>query len=212
MLDPVVEKRLPVLILLGCIVVVSLIDWQRDLGAWMMRPVEVAGAWEQVREGNFSSGVWQSLATTVTAAFLHGGLGHLSGNLLFLWIFGVVVCELCGWRWMVAVFVVTAVGGSLGQILLDPGSAAPVLGASGGLMGMEGFYFGLAFLRPRPEAHVWPIARPVGSAQLAAVGVLGIAFDFMGIMGGGQGIAYGAHLGGFASGIILSTLADRMVS
>lgn len=211
MLDPVMEKRLPTLVLLGSIIVVSLLDWQRGLGDWMMRPTQVVAAWEQLRQGDFSPGVWRSLATTATAAFLHGDLGHLSGNLLFLWIFGVVVCELCGWRWMVSVFLVTAVGGSVGQILLNPGSPVPVLGASGGLMGMEGFYFGLAFLRTRPEVHVWPIARPVGSAQLAAVGVLGIAFDFMGIMGGGQGIAYGAHLGGFATGIIISTLADRMI-
>lgn len=202
---------MPVVILLGVIAVVSVLDWQVGLGAWMMRPFEVSAAWEALREGDFAAGIWKPLATTLTAAFLHGDLSHLFGNLLFLWIFGVVVCELCGWRWMVAVFLLTAVGGSVGQTLLDARSRVPVLGASGGLMGMEGFYFGLAFQRPRPEAQVWPIARPVSSGQLAAMGVVGLALDFMGIMGGGGGIAYGSHIGGFASGILLSIAADRFI-
>lgn len=203
---------MPVVILLGLIATISVLDWKEDWSAWMMVPDLVTEAWEGVQSGDFRQEILASLATTLTAGFLHGDLGHLAGNLLFLWIFGVVVCELCGWRWVVAVFVITVIGGSVGQIFLDPGSRIPVLGASGGLMGMEGFYFGLAFQRERPEAQVWPIARPVSSAQLAAVGVVGICLDFTGIFGGGQGIAYGAHVGGFASGILLSIPADRMIA
>lgn len=211
MLDPVLERRLPVLILLGVISIVTVIDWQHDLGAWMMRPANVVGAWEDLRDGDYSKEIWLALATTSTAEFLHGDFSHLIGNLLFLWIFGVVIVELCGWRWLVAVFLVTGVGASVGQILLDPESAIPTLGASGGLMGMEGFYFGLAFQRPRQEAQVWPVSRPVSSADLAAVGVVGIFLDFMGIMGESQGIAYGAHIGGFVTGILISIVADRFV-
>ena len=211
MLEPSLMKRLPVLILLGVITVVSLIDWMHGLGDWMMVPTDVTAAWENVQKGEATGGVWKALLTTLTAGFLHGDAGHLIGNLLFLWIFSVVVFELCGWRWMLLVFLVTAIGGSVGQILLDPKSMIPVLGASGGLMGMEGFYFGLATQKPRPDSEVWPLARPVNSGELAAAGMVGVALDVMGVMGPGQGIAYGAHIGGFVTGMILSLIAGRFI-
>ena len=209
--DSSLGKRFPVLILLGVIIVISVIDWRHDLGAWMMVPAEVVGAWESLRDGELTGDVWTTLSTSLTAAFLHGDGGHLLGNLLFLWIFGVVVFELCGWRWMVLVYLITAVGGSVGQIMLNTESVIPVLGASGALMGLEGFYFGLATQRPRQECEVWPLARPVSSSELATAGAVGIALDFMGVMGPGQGIAYGAHIGGFVTGMLLSVVADRFV-
>ncbi len=214
MLDDALRNRLPVLLLLGVITLISVIDWVHDLGAWMMIPAEVTGAWEELRSGTFHDGFWQSFAclfSTLSAAFLHGDGAHLLGNLLFLWIFGVVVFELCGWRWLLLVFVLTAIGGSIGQIMLKPDSMIPVLGASGGLMGLEGFYFGLAVQKERPEAEVWPLARPVHSAELAAAGVVGIILDFLGVLGNGQGIAYGAHIGGFVTGAFISLVAQRFI-
>jgi membrane associated rhomboid family serine protease len=211
MLDSSVRKRLPVGILLAVVAVITVIDWNHDLGAWMMRPSEVVAAWESLRGGDFSSETLKVLATTTTSEFLHADMGHLTGNALFLWIFGVVVCELCGWRWLVAAFLITGVGGSIGQILVNVDSDIPTLGASGGLMGLEGFYFGLAFQRPRPEVEVWPLARPVNSTELAAAGVVGVFFDLFGILGPAQGIAFGAHLGGFVTGMLLSVPADRFI-
>jgi len=211
MLESPLEKRLPVFILLGVIIIITVIDWMHGLGAWMMVPAEVTSAWDKLREGEQSSGVWKALSTTLTAAFLHGNSSHLFGNLLFLWIFGVVVFELCGWRWMLLVYILTAIGGSIGQITLEPSSAIPVLGASGSLMGLEGFYFGLATQKARPDSEVWPLARPVNSGELAAAGVVGVTLDFMGVMSQAQGIAYGAHIGGFVTGILLSLVAGRFI-
>ena len=210
-LDDTLERRMPVLVLLAVIAIVSVIDWKHDLGMWMTRPVLVVTAWENLLAGDFSRDTLKILATTVTSAFLHGDMSHLTGNLLFLWVFGVVVCELCGWRWLVAVFLITGVGGSIGQILVDIDSPIPTLGASGGLMGVEGFYFGLAIQRPRPEVEVWPLARSVSSSQLAAAGAVGVCLDIFGILGSGQGIAYGAHIGGFVTGIIVSLPAGRWI-
>ena len=133
------------------------------------------------------------------------------GNMLFLWIFGVVVQELCGWKWLFGVFLITAAGGSVGQILLNTESAIPTLGASGAVMGIEGFYFGLATLRPRPDAKVWPIARPVSSTELATAAIIGVVLDFMGVIGPNMSIAYGAHIGGFITGIVISLIADRFI-
>lgn len=209
--DSLLKQRLPVVILLVVIAVITVIDWTSNLQRFMMVPAEVVQAVENFRAGDYSRETLVCLSTTLTAGFLHGDASHLFGNALFLWLFGVVVSELCGWRWMLAAFLVTAIGGSVGQILLNPESPIPVLGASGGLMGLMGFYFGLAFQRTRPPSHVWPLARPVDSSQLAAAGVVSVALDFMGIADGNQGIAYGAHIGGFITGIMLSTLADRFV-
>jgi membrane associated rhomboid family serine protease len=209
MLDSVAQRRLPVIVLMLVIAITSVIGWKHGASMWMMRPSVVMAAWEQVMAGSFSSEIIKALATVLTSVFLHGDVGHLTSNLLFIWIFGVVVHELCGTRWLVAVFLITGMGGSIGQILMDPDSPIPTLGASGSLMGLEGFYFGLAFQRPRPETMVWPLARPVSSTELAAAGVVGVCLDFFGILGSGQGIAYGAHVGGFASGILVSLIADR---
>ncbi len=211
MLEPSLKTRLPVLILLGLITLISVIDWIHNLGAWMMVPADVMNAWESARAGDLGTGVVNALLTSLTAAFLHGDGSHLLGNLLFLWIFGVVVFELCGWRWMLLVYVVTAIGGSIGQIMLETDSIIPVLGASGAVMGMEGFYFGLATQKKRPDSNVWPLARPVNSGELAAAGVVGIILDFMGVLGDGQGIAYGAHIGGFVTGMLLSLIAHPFI-
>lgn len=211
MYDPLMKHRAPVLILIGVISVVSILNWIYDYGAWMITPVKVVDGWEIALGGNLSSDVLATLATTLTAGFLHADGSHLGGNMLFLWLFGVVVCELCGWRWMLTVFLLTTIGGSIGQLLLDPESPIPGLGASGGVMGLEGFYFGLAFLHPRPNSHVWPLARPVNSTQLAAAGVVGVGLDFLGLMGPASNIGHGAHIGGFVTGMLLSTLANRFI-
>lgn len=211
MRDPVLQRRVPTAILLSVIGLITVLDWIIGFHDWMMVPVDVVDDWEQLRNRDFSQSNLTTLATTLTAGFLHGGLGHLFGNMMFLWLFGVVVCELCGWRWLVGAFLITAIGGSIGQIIVNPDSTIPVLGASGALMGLEGLYFGLACQHPRPDSHVWPLARPVSSGQLAAAGAIGVALDFMGVMGPPAGIAYGAHIGGFMTGIILSVIADRFV-
>ena len=209
--DSVLERRLPVLILIAAVTLVSLFDWSLGFGSWMMVPDDVVTAWQALKTGETSGNVLQELFTTVSAAFLHADGSHLMGNMLFLWIFGVVVQELCGWKWLIGVFLITAIGGSIGQILLDVESDIPTLGASGAVMGMEGFYFGLATLITRPEAQVWPIARPVNSTELATAAIIGVMLDFMGVIGPDMSVAYGAHIGGFITGILISLIADRFI-
>lgn len=209
--DLVLERRLPTVILIGLITLVTLADWSTGFEAWMMVPDDVVTAWQSLQAGDRSGNVFQKLFTTISAAFLHADGSHLMGNMLFLWIFGVVVQELCGWKWLFAVFLITAIGGSIGQILLDVESEIPTLGASGAVMGMEGFYFGLAILKPRPDSEVWPIARPVNSSELATAAVVGVILDFMGIIGPDMSVAYGAHIGGFVTGILIALVADRFI-
>ena len=69
--NSLMKHRAPVLILIGVICVVSILDWIHDYGAWMIIPVKVVNGWEVALGGNLSSDVLATLATTLTAGFLH---------------------------------------------------------------------------------------------------------------------------------------------
>lgn len=175
---------------------------------YMAVPADVMEALRSLRSGDFSGSA--ALFTLITAALLHGDVGHLLGNMLYLWIFAAIAAELLGHRWVMLVFIFTALCGSACHVALNPKETIPMLGASGAVMGFEGLYLGMAVRWRLPNPHVWPIARPVPPAHLAAIGVLGLLFDLSGHLGGDQGIAYGAHLGGFIGGMVLGAAVVPM--
>jgi membrane associated rhomboid family serine protease len=170
---------------------------------FMAVPSEVVEAWNSLRAGNFSAASAAEIGTLLSCALLHGGADHLMGNMLFLWIFAALAAELLGHRWMLVVFVVTAVCGSLCHVALNADESIPMLGASGAVMGFEGLYLGMAVRWHLPDPHIWPMARSIPPGQLAMLGILGLGMDFMGFMGGSLGVAYGAHLGGFIGGMVM---------
>ncbi len=176
------------------------------LDAWMVVPCEVRAAWDSLRAGGFPDGALRELATLLGYAFLHGGADHLLGNMLFLWIFAALASELLGWRWMLAVFALTAVCGGVCHVALNPAETVPMLGASGAVTGFEGLYLAMATRWRLPDPHVWPMSRPIPPARLALLGVMGLALDYMGFAGGTLGVAYGAHLGGFIGGLVMGGL------
>lgn len=203
-MPPELRERFPVLILLVLITCTSIYDWTYGLESWMAVPLDITRAWESALTGDFSGSVIGDLASALGAAFLHADAGHLIGNFLFLWIFGAVVSDLVGWKWFATIFIITAIGGSLGQLALNPYDSIPGLGASGAVMGLGGAYLGLSVQKERPMAHVWPLARPVSPVEIGAVGIAKIAMDFMGVFGPDvSNIAYGAHIGGFVTGVLL---------
>lgn len=166
-------------------------------------PFEIAGAWEALRSGGADGIPWSEFGTLLSYALLHGDAGHLIGNMIFLWIFAALAAELLGHRWMLFTFVFTAVTGGICHVALNPEGFFPMLGASGAVTGFEGLYLAMAVRWSLPDPHVWPIARPIAPMRLAALGILGLALDFMGYTSGVTGVAYGAHLGGFIGGILL---------
>ena len=173
-------------------------------------PDEIVAAWESIRSGNFSPSVLEELLTLITAALLHANLAHLGGNMLYLWGFGAVACELLGARWIIPIFIFTAITGNLTQVAMNLDSPIPTLGASGAVMGFEGLYLAM-FVRWRlPDPHVWPMASPVPPSRLAILGILGLIMDFNGYTSGVDGVAYGAHLGGFIGGLILGSFVVPM--
>ncbi len=171
-------------------------------------PADVVEAFRSLRSGGFSEAA--PLFTLFGSALLHGDMGHLLGNMLYLWIFAAIAAELLGHRWVMLVFVFTAICGSACHVALNPEETIPMLGASGAVMGFEGLYLGMVVRWHLPNPHVWPIARPIPPAHLAAVGLIGLLFDFTGYLEGYQGVAYGAHLGGFIGGMVLGAAVVPM--
>ncbi|MGB8930157.1 MAG: rhomboid family intramembrane serine protease [Anaeromyxobacteraceae bacterium] len=141
--------------------------------------------------------------TILTAMFLHGGLGHLGSNLLFLWIFGNNVEDVMGRLRFTGFFLACGVAAALAQVLASAASGnveAPMVGASGAIAGVLA-----AYLRLFPGARVLTLAF-VFLVWLPAWLVLGlwILTQILSVLSGGApGVALFAHIGGFATGWVL---------
>jgi membrane associated rhomboid family serine protease len=174
---------------------------------FMAVPAQVAESLGHLKEGDFSIENLKRFGTLLSCAFLHASPEHVLFNMLFLWIFAALAAELLGHRWMFIIFVVTAITGSIFHTMLNATSFRPMLGASGAVMGFEGAYVGMAVRWALPEPHVWPMARAIPAGQLALIGIGGVVLDYTSLMGQSQdNIAYGAHIGGFVGGLLLTAL------
>jgi membrane associated rhomboid family serine protease len=155
-------------------------------------------------------------ATLITAQFLHGGLLHLAGNMLFLWIFGNNVEDKLGHFKYLVFYLSCGVLASLTQWYFAQNSHIPSLGASGAIAGVMGAYI---FRFPKAEIiGVVPLGIFFPTFVVPAYFFLGFWFiqqAFYGIAGletptnigmESGGIAYWAHAGGFLFGAILGTL------
>ncbi len=178
--------------------------WYAEL---MAVPGEVVRSWENVVAGRSTAADWRELGTLLSCAFLHGSFEHIASNMVFLWIFAALVSELLGWRWMLLIFVLTAVAASVTHTAMNSEEFIPMLGASGAVMGFEGAYLGLAVRWKLPDPHIWPMARPIPPGHLALIAVIGVSIDYLAIANGqDMGIAYGAHVGGFSMGLLMAAL------
>ncbi len=151
--------------------------------------------------------------TVLTAMFMHGGLGHLGGNLLYLWIFGDNVEHRFGALPFLAFYLVSGVAATVAQIALDPDSVIPNLGASGAISGVLGAYL---VLFPKNRVFALFFFRVVAIPAVLALG-LWIALQFVNGLGAFAateqtgGVAYGAHVGGFAAGVVLALILRRVL-
>lgn len=147
-----------------------------------------------------------SEASVITSMFLHGGLMHLLGNMLYLWIFGNNVEDSMGHVRFILFYLLCGISAALAQALQDPGSTVPMIGASGAIGGVLGGYLMLF-----PRAHVLvlvPLGFFITTMRIPALLVLGLWFVMQFLysaMTTGQsgGVAYWAHIGGFVAGAIL---------
>jgi membrane associated rhomboid family serine protease len=151
-------------------------------------------------------------ATIFTAMFLHAGLLHLAGNLLFLWIFGDNVEDALGHFRYLVFYLGSGVGATLLQAVLSRGSEVPNLGASGAIAGVLGAYF---VLYPRakvvtlvPLFLFFPLIEVPAGLYLLGWFLwqfwMGSASIVSGAQGAAQGgVAWWAHVGGFVTGLLL---------
>jgi membrane associated rhomboid family serine protease len=147
-------------------------------------------------------------ATVFTSMFMHGGILHIAFNLLFLWIFGNNVEDSMGRLRYLLFYLLAGVIAAYTQALLTPESTTPAIGASGAIAGVLGGYL---LLYPRARVlTVVLIIFFVTLIEIPAVIMLGIWFvlQFLPAIGQvgtdaveGGGVAYWAHVGGFAFGL-----------
>ena len=145
--------------------------------------------------------------TLLTSAFMHGGFMHLAGNMLFLWVFGDNLEDQMGHGPFALFYAAAAVLAGLAQVMSDPQSIVPMVGASGAVAGVMGGYL-LLFPKARVDVffffviffRIFPIPAWI---------VLGVWFALqlfngtsVGAMDGG--VAYWAHAGGFIAGLVMT--------
>ena len=151
--------------------------------------------------------------TLLSAMFMHGGFGHIAGNLLYLWIFGDNVEHRFGHRAFLLFYLGSGLAATVAQIALDPDSLIPNLGASGAISGVLGAYL---VLFPRNRVYAVFFFRVVAIPAVLAIG-LWIALQFVNGFGAiaateqTGGVAYGAHIGGFAAGAVLALLLRGLI-
>jgi membrane associated rhomboid family serine protease len=141
--------------------------------------------------------------------FMHGSILHLGGNMLFLWIFGNNVEDSMGPVKFIVFYLLGGLAADAGQILMNPGSEVPSIGASGAVAAVLGGYL-LLFPRARVVTLVFIIFF-FTIIELPAIFFLGIwiieqalfaYFDLFQPSGEGGGVAYFAHIGGFVFGLL----------
>ncbi len=148
--------------------------------------------------------------TPITSMFLHGGWLHILGNMWFLWIFGNNVEDAMGHARFVVFYLLSGLAAAALQVIFDPSSGVPMVGASGAIGGVMGAY---VVLYPRVHVHMMVmLGFYVSRVAMPAMVMLGYWFllqlfgGFVSLGGSGGGVAFWAHVGGFAAGALLVLL------
>lgn len=155
-----------------------------------------------------------AIVTIFTSMFMHSGFMHIAGNMLYLWIFGDNIESALGPFRFIVFYLLCGVGAALGQVLVDPASQVPMIGASGAISGVLGAYL---LLYPHVEVETLVIlgyfVRLVRMPALVVLGLWIVLQLFSGLaalgMNASGGVAFFAHVGGFATGLVLVLLLRR---
>jgi membrane associated rhomboid family serine protease len=153
-------------------------------------------------------------SNVLTSMFLHGSWMHLLGNMWFLWLFGNNIEDSMTRPRFIAFYLLSGLGAALAQVVADPMSEIPMVGASGAISGVMGAYLVLF-----PRVRVWTMV-PLGFFlhQMALPAwVMLIYWMVLQFAGGitsiaaeqGGGVAFWAHIGGFVAGVVLIKVFER---
>lgn len=183
----------------------SVIPYEITHGVDLTEPLSL-----QTTEGavviRHSAGPTPIYLTLLSAMFMHAGFVHLFGNLLYLWIFGDNIEHRFGAPAFLLFYLASGLAATGAQIALNPAGIIPNLGASGAISGVLGAYLVL-FPRNRVKAIFF-----IAIVSVPAVLVIGLWVAFQLLQGWGTlgaeagGVAYGAHLGGFAAGAFIALI------
>jgi membrane associated rhomboid family serine protease len=153
-----------------------------------------------------SPGPWPIQLTLLTSMFLHGSWAHIISNMAYLLIFGDQIEDRFGHFKFALFYLAAGLAAAIAQVVVDPNSILPCVGASGAIAGVLGAYL---ILYPHNTVRVIIFA---SSARLPAVMVLGMwgVMQVMGHLGNSSqagGVAYMAHIGGFVVGAVVAILS-----
>ncbi|PKN87117.1 MAG: rhomboid family intramembrane serine protease [Chloroflexi bacterium HGW-Chloroflexi-8] len=149
--------------------------------------------------------------TIFTSMFMHGGWVHLGGNMLYLWIFGDNVEDRYGHVKFLVFYLICGIAATLAQLAFSTGSNIPNLGASGAIAGVLGAYI---LMFPKGRVNVLMGRGVIPMPALVVIGFWIVLQLFSGIGSIANtaetgGVAYMAHIGGFAAGIVMTFLFGR---
>ena len=179
------------------------------VGYWLVLPSEEALNWFFFSYGLIPAEITlgQDWSAFLTSMFLHGGWMHLFGNMLFLYIFGDNLEDLMGHVGFLLFYLAAGLTAAVGQVLADPWSPLPMVGASGAIAGVMGGYL-LLFPKAKVDIliifiiffRIFPIPAWI---------MLGLWFGLQLISGFSTpsdtgGVAYWAHSGGFLAGLLFT--------
>jgi len=192
------------LILANCLVfyhqlTLSLPAAQKFIFQWGAIPYQIVHG-----EVLYGPGLFPPFLSLFSSMFLHGGFLHLIGNMLYLWIFGNNIEDTLGHFRFLIFYLLTGLGAALTQVFSDPQSTTPMIGASGAVAGVLGAYL-LLF----PHARILTLMFIfvfIRMIRIPALIVLGFWFlmQLLSVTSGfDTGVAFFAHIGGFAAGLIL---------
>jgi membrane associated rhomboid family serine protease len=151
--------------------------------------------------------------TLFTSMFMHGGFLHIAGNMLFLWVFGNNIEDRLGRVKFLLFYLLAGLIAVYTQALIDTASTAPTIGASGAIAGVLGAY-AVLFTHARVLTLIF-IVFFVTLVEIPALILLGLWFILQFVpalgqvaveTGGGQGVAYFAHVGGFIFGLAVAAI------
>jgi rhomboid family protein len=182
------------------------------------RVVETSVIGQSVRVPGLGETPISVYLTLLTSMFMHGGIAHIAGNMLFLWIFGDNIEDRLGHVRYALFYLICGVAASLAHVFTTAAFATdqssmlvPSLGASGAISGVLGGYI---LLHPKRRVTVILFRFLTDVPAYVAIGIW-FAFQLisgLGMLGGGSqqgGVAYAAHVGGFVAGLVLIKFFDR---
>jgi membrane associated rhomboid family serine protease len=162
---------------------------------------------QYVSLGDIEKGVLLVYGTLVTSMFLHVSWGHVIGNMVFLWAFGWALEDRLGKGRYLLFYILCGIAAALAHVAQAEyggmGDRIPFLGASGATAGLLGAYF-LFFNQQAMWVLIGVIPAKLPSWVMILVWVVLQTISFVLTFGANAGIAYGAHLGGFAAGMLLT--------